>query len=610
MNGETTLAPRRAVGAVPQRMHLYAPPPNLSKPIRVTLVAPWRLPAWLVEFIDLAAESTWLDLVVLPVHGASLPATPVPPDLRALLAYERRRRRTDTAFALLDLARCEGIEIEPVEPAVGSSTELKQLQDRVASLRPDLVLLLGPDDWTESMADGAQWGCWNIDASLVDADAAAQALATPVMRGESATAVGLELLQAGSPPDTLAQSWSTTARAAVGLQRQYAFEKMPALLLRALRRLAAGDLPTRRQRSAKLRLARAAGYQGVGMGAGAFASTMEFRLRERWRHRRQTSEAPWFVLLRHAAEALKPEAPVIRRTSTLEPPADHFWADPCIVKDEGRNILFVEQWASGDSKGVIACLELLPEGQVRRLGLALDLPFHLSYPQVFQADGDWFMTTESGQARCVSLYRATAFPLGWEHVTTLLKGWPCVDPTLHFHEGRWYLFVSVAESGRSACDDLFVFVADRLTGPFQPHPANPIVADVRKARMAGRLFNHGGRLIRPGQDCAPSYGAAIVFNEVLELSPTRYRERTLGRLDSSWASTLDGCHTYSAVDGCEVLDARGVPRPDPVRAKVRSPPEWTARPDVGAARPVSTLLPGLDRHSIGSMRVRGHVDLD
>src|SRR3546814_9592487 len=59
------------------------------------------------------------------------------------------------------------------------------------------------------------------------------------------------------------------------------------------------------------------------------------------------------------------------------------------------------------------------------------------------------------------------------------------------------------------------------------------------------------------QDCADSYGSAIAFNEVLELTPERYRERTLARLDGSWSATLDGCHTYSALPSLELFDARG-----------------------------------------------------
>ena len=73
------------------------------------------------------------------------------------------------------------------------------------------------------------------------------------------------------------------------------------------------------------------------------------------------------------------------------------------------------------------------------------------------------------------------------------------------------------------------------------------------------MFRHGDRLIRPAQDCASHYGSAIVFNEVLELTPARYGERVLARLAPDWSPTLVACHTYSAAGGLEVLDVRGYP---------------------------------------------------
>jgi hypothetical protein len=38
------------------------------------------------------------------------------------------------------------------------------------------------------------------------------------------------------------------------------------------------------------------------------------------------------------------------------------------------------------------------------------------------------------------------------------------------------------------------------------------------------LFNLDGRLFRPGQDCASTYGAAVAIHEVLTLTETDYRE--------------------------------------------------------------------------------------
>src|SRR5690606_321782 len=265
---------------------------------------------------------------------------------------------------------------------------------------------------------------------------------------------------------------------------------------------------------------------------------------------------PWRLVLRHGQVPLDPHAPVMGEHIALQPDPDQSWADPCLVEADGRRLLFVEEFPPDmGSDGVIVCLELRADGSARRLGIALAEPFHLSYPQPFRWEGQWYMTVESGAARRVSLYRADEFPLRWTRISDLVVGRACVDPTLHEHQGHWYLFANVSESGGSTSDELFPFVADSPLGPFRPHPANPIASDVRHARPAGRLFEYHGRLVRPAQNCGPSYGAEVAFREIVTLSPSRYEERPLGQL-GAWTSHLDGCHTYSAIDGLEVLDVR------------------------------------------------------
>ncbi|MFD0737897.1 hypothetical protein ACFQZQ_01150 [Lysobacter koreensis] len=577
--------PPPAVPSRPARTPLYVMPTEPAPRFKVVLVAPRRLPGWLLRFLELATEHPWLELVVLPIAGESeVPTHPTPLDVRALLAYEGRRK-LGTGLALVEATPQDGIAFEL---AIPHDLDTAEMRATVGALRPDLVLLVGAAHWAEALGDRAEWGCWEFGRNLTDAVEAAQALLSPVMRGEVATAVELQLHHLDRPPTPLAAGWSSTCRASASAQRERAFLRMPGLLMRSLRKLANGELPVPSQRTARLQLAPAPTRWGAGVLT--FARTLAFRLATRRRAR--SNDEAWHILLRQGAAPIDPDAPDIRQSTFLSAPGNRFWADPCLTVHAGRRLLFVEQWAEGDTKGVIACVELA-ETQARPLGVVLEHPFHLSYPQVFRWEDQWYLTVESGQDKCVRLYRAEAFPLRWQHVTNLVSGWGFVDPTLHYHDHRWYLFANVGESGGSSCDELFLFVAERLEGPYRPHPANPVVNDVRRARPAGRLFQRDGRLVRPAQDCAPRYGAAVVFNEVLELSPTHYRERPLGRLDTRWTSGLDGCHTYNEAAGVEVLDARGTPPRNCDRlpaVETTGVDEATGSDAVGAYRKVLPVL--------------------
>jgi hypothetical protein len=130
------------------------------------------------------------------------------------------------------------------------------------------------------------------------------------------------------------------------------------------------------------------------------------------------------------------------------------------------------------------------------------------------------------------------------------------DATLFQHEGTLWLFANVAERGTSDWDALHLFFADSLHSEWRPHPLNPVVRDVTRARPAGRLFWDVGRLIRPAQDCSVRYGRAITLNRVDVLTKTDYVEVPVGRITAGWAVGNVAAHGFDYTDAIEVIDGR------------------------------------------------------
>jgi glycosyltransferase involved in cell wall biosynthesis len=533
-------------------------PGPVAPRLRVAVLVRAQACRWLVDAIEHLATESWIDLTLLIVARVQPPPRTVAlaPDLRLFLALERLcRRRAGLPFVPVDVlmrARAGGIALVelPDEPAVGAW---------LATRRFDLMLAATAFAAADTCAARAEWGCWHIGDELTDRRGAGLGLLAPLIEGDVVTPMNLCLQARDGTSVLLASSTGATQGGSFGLQREHAFRKLPSLLLRALRALVRGEIVAPCRQVGQLRFGASPGQ--LPPAAGIRALYVSGCNTIRWRHHLWSNRDAWFVALRRAAEPLDPARPVVGTVQCLVAPGHLYWADPFLLDADGRQFVFVEEYGLRDQRGVIACLELRADGSARRLGIAIDEAHHVSYPQVFRHDGRWYLTLESGAARRVRLYCATAFPLRWEPVADLLVDCVGVDPTLHFHDRHWYLFASVSERGSGTSDELFLFISDTLTGPYRPHPCNPVVKDVRRARPAGALFVNAGRLIRPAQDCAPAYGAAVVFNEVLELSPTRYRERPLARLDAAWMPGADGCHTYSCIQGSEALDARGEPPP-------------------------------------------------
>lgn len=237
----------------------------------------------------------------------------------------------------------------------------------------------------------------------------------------------------------------------------------------------------------------------------------------------------------------------------VEAPPGHFYADPFPYAHGGRTWLFWEDFSYAENRGVIACAEVLPGGELRPPREALRRPYHLSYPQVFEHLGQIYMIPESGQHHSVELYRATAFPYEWRLERVLFSGATALDPTLWIEDSRFWFFVTIVDPP-GAGTELFLFYAESLEGGWNYHPANPIASDERRARGAGAIFREQGRRIRPSQDVTRGYGYAFAWNEILRLTPTEYEERPLFEVRPDWCAGLSGTHTYNRSAQVEAID--------------------------------------------------------
>jgi hypothetical protein len=239
----------------------------------------------------------------------------------------------------------------------------------------------------------------------------------------------------------------------------------------------------------------------------------------------------------------------------LRPPRGRDWADPFPLRAGDRSWLFFEEvpWRGGH--GHINVGELDDRGRLRDVRVALATRHHLSYPFVFTHDGQSYLLPESRTSSATTLYRARSLPDDWV-ASCVLADVALYDPTLLLRDGVWWLFGTVAAPGESEDDELHLFHASALDGPWHAHPRNPVVSDVRGARPAGPFIRDGDRILRPAQDCSGRYGRAVVFKEVLELSPTAYREVEVARLEPDWLARNLATHHYATDSRWLATDAR------------------------------------------------------
>jgi hypothetical protein len=466
--------------------------------------------------------------------------------------------RPDDAFASRDVsglvAGVRSLDVVPLRP---KPFEHRFDDATIAALRAedlDVVLRLGFGIIRGEILDVARAGVWSFHHGDPDHYRGGPAGFWEMHRRDPVTGTVLqrltEELDGGA---VLARSFAATDRSSLRRGRSSAYLKSTAFVERRLRDLYEhgpegldGEPPA----SHGVPIARAPRNGAmVGFLARIWGGIVLRAMRRRF------SRDTWFVAFRRCRS---PGGPPVEPGgfTELQPPPGHFFADPFLLEHDERAWLFYEDYDWSLGRAGIAAVEVLGDGRASAPRRVLDRPYHLSYPFVIEVDGEVLLIPESAAAGRVEAFRAVELPDRWEPAFVLLDGVEAYDPTLLHHGGRWWLFVTCPVPGASPDDDLHVYVADAVAGPWTPHPGNPVVSDVRCARPAGRIVERDGRLFRPGQDGSVRYGGAIEWREIVALTGTAYEERPVHRTDQAVLPRNHATHTYDHSTAWEVLDGQ------------------------------------------------------
>ncbi len=238
-------------------------------------------------------------------------------------------------------------------------------------------------------------------------------------------------------------------------------------------------------------------------------------------------------------------------------PKDRIWADPFLVYKNGKYYIFIEEMLFRTNKGVISVIEIDAKGNYSKPLTVLEADCHLSYPYIFEDKGSLYMIPETKGNRSIELYKCEKFPSKWKFEKALMKNLTAVDSSVLFHDGKYWLFTNIVRNkGASSHDELFLFYADDLeNGTWVAHPENPIVSDVKKARMAGKPFLQNNQLYRPSQNCSHHYGYGLKINKIEVLTTEKYKEITVDSIQPDWDTTIIGTHTLNNCNNMTIIDA-------------------------------------------------------
>lgn len=245
------------------------------------------------------------------------------------------------------------------------------------------------------------------------------------------------------------------------------------------------------------------------------------------------------------------------RLNPIKLPKHEFWADPFIFNYRDDNYIFFENYNYSSKIGKISCGRI-KDSELVDITVVLDLDYHLSYPFIFEENGDIFLMPETSENNRLEIYKCINFPNKWELYSTAFEGEMVADASFYVDDNsqRW-LFINKQDDLNSTMEnELFIYKVDSLKlEHLEPHLQNPVIINSKTARNGGAIFKYKNEIYRPSQaNIEGVYGRALNINKIEKLTIEEYVEKTIVTTYPNFHKGLLGVHHLHQINGMFVID--------------------------------------------------------
>ncbi|WP_162880254.1 glucosamine inositolphosphorylceramide transferase family protein [Mariniflexile rhizosphaerae] len=242
------------------------------------------------------------------------------------------------------------------------------------------------------------------------------------------------------------------------------------------------------------------------------------------------------------------------KTTLLKQPKKSFWADPFIIKANNENFFVYFEELKSNNLGKISCVELNSNLEIVRKEDIINTDYHLSFPNIFFKEDNYYMIPESSQNNTLQLFECNQFPFKWDFKTNLMENIKLLDAVWIYHNDLYWIFANKIEDFEHDNNEkLYLYYSKNLfSNDWKPHIKNPIITDASLARNAGGFIIENGKLKRVSQNCMKGYGQNIVINEVKLLTKEDYYEEKTSEILPQ--KGFIGMHTLNKLKNMEVMD--------------------------------------------------------
>lgn len=262
-----------------------------------------------------------------------------------------------------------------------------------------------------------------------------------------------------------------------------------------------------------------------------------------------------------------------------------WYADPLLFHHEDKRWLFCEAFDMATGKGDIAVMDITDPDHPGAPQTVLTESYHLSFPTVFDWNGEVWMIPETGTNHSLNLYRCKQFPGEWE----LVRSFPTEDKELadtillDVQPGELALLCSQVkpENGLFTRYRRYLLrVDEQAEGGFTLTEDKTFGLENRNydlgARNAGPVFTWAGQTVRPAQvSTKVDYGVYLQFwtRRGEKETPLCAAMPANVRIEGLDPDSVIGIHTYCRDDAVEIIDARYLAKVPPIPTPKQEDPK-------------------------------------
>ena len=234
----------------------------------------------------------------------------------------------------------------------------------------------------------------------------------------------------------------------------------------------------------------------------------------------------------------------------VEMPKDRWYADPFILDVTDNHILLlVEDYAYTTKKGIITLLKIDRQSfSIIERKEILELSTHLSFPNIIRHNGKIFIYPESAQSGKLDIHEYNPITETVKYCATICDDvvWDS-DITELF--GEPMLFTAAHNDKQ-----LDIYAWDDNVSRFVSKFVVP--SEKKNSRLGGKVFEYGGKIYYPAQDCEGGYGVAIDIKEISYVNGV-FSTKFIKKIKSNRSTHTLGMHTLNQYKGVVVMDVHG-----------------------------------------------------